>query len=304
MGSVVSPSSTAPPQTVAGVVYAGIAFFIWGVSPVYWKAMQQVPALEIVTHRVVWSFAFLLGLTLFQRRWEEFQHALKSPRTLLTLGLTTLLVSCNWLLYIWAVNAGYMLQASLGYYINPLVNVVLGLLFLKERLSRPQALAVLIACAAVIWRTVSVGELPWIALILAFTFGLYGLIRKVALVSSLVGLTVETLLLTGPAVGYLAYLESQGAGALFRGGRALDALLVGTGVFTALPLLFFNLGARRINLSTVGLMQYIAPSGMFLLAVLVYGEPFTAAQAWSFLLIWAALAIYSVDSFRTYRHSP
>jgi chloramphenicol-sensitive protein RarD len=281
-----------------------MAFFIWGVSPVYWKAMQQVPALEIVTHRVVWSFLFLLGLTLFQRRWDEFLNALKTPGTLLTLGLTTLLVSGNWLLYIWAVNSGYMLQASLGYYINPLVNVVLGLLFLKERLSRPQALAVLIACAAVIWRTVSVGELPWIALILAFTFGLYGLIRKVAPVSSLVGLTVETLLLTGPAVGYLAFLESQGAGALFHGGRALDALLIGTGVFTALPLLFFNLGARRINLSTVGLMQYIAPSGMFLLAVLVYGEPFTAAQAWSFILIWTALAIYSVDSFRTYRHSP
>jgi len=290
-------------ETVAGVLYAGGAFLIWGLSPVYWKAMQQVPALEIVTHRVVWSFVFLIGLTLVQRRWDEFRRVLRTPRTLLTLGLTTLLVSCNWLLYIWAVNAGYMLQASLGYYINPLVNVLLGMLFLKERLRRPQALAVLLACTAVVFRTVSYGELPWIALILGFTFGTYGLIRKVAPVSSLVGLTVETLLLTGPGSAYLVYLESQGAGALFHGSRSLDALLIGTGVFTAVPLLFFNLGARRINLSSVGLMQYIAPSGMFLLAVLVYGEPFTAVQAWTFVMTWAALALYSIDSVRTYRRT-
>jgi chloramphenicol-sensitive protein RarD len=288
-------------ETVAGVLYAGGAFLIWGLSPVYWKAMQQVPALEIVTHRVVWSFVFLAGLTLVQRRGDEFRHALKTPRILLTLTLTTLLVSCNWLLYIWAVNAGFMLQASLGYYINPLVNVLLGMVFLKERLRRPQALAVLLACAAVLFRTVSYGELPWIALTLAFTFGLYGLIRKVAPVSSLVGLTIETLLLTAPGIAYLVYLEFQGTGALFHGSRSLNALLIGTGVFTAVPLLFFNLGARRINLSSVGLMQYIAPSGMFLLAVLVYGEPFTAAQVWTFVMIWTALAIYSIDSVRTYR---
>jgi chloramphenicol-sensitive protein RarD len=294
-------SSRARRETVAGVLYAGAAFLIWGLSPVYWKALQRVPALEIVTHRVVWSFVFLMGLTLVQRRWGEFRDALKTPRTLMILALTTLLVSCNWLLYIWAVNAGYMLQASLGYYINPLVNVLLGLLFLKERLRRPQAVAVLLACAAVLFRTVSHGEPPWIALTLGFTFGFYGLIRKVAPVGSLVGLTVETLLLTAPGVAYLLFLESQAAGALFHGSRSLDALLVGTGVFTAVPLLCFNLGARRINLSTVGLMQYIAPSGMFLLAVLVYGEPFTAAQGWTFVMFWTALAIYSVDSVRAYR---
>ena len=296
-----TPISNAHRESAAGVLYAGMAFLIWGISPVYWKAMQQVPALEIVTHRVVWSFVFLIGLTLVQRRRDEFQRVLKTPRTMLILTLTTLLVSGNWLLYIWAVNAGYMLQASLGYYINPLVNVLLGMIFLKERLRRPQALAVLLACAAVIFRTVSYGELPWIALTLGFTFGLYGLIRKVAPVSSLVGLTVETLLLTAPGIAYLVYLESQGTGALFHGSRSLDALLIGTGVFTAVPLLFFNLGARRINLSTVGLMQYIAPSGMFLLAVLVYGEPFTAAQLWTFVMIWTSLAIYSIDSVRSYR---
>lgn len=297
------PPASARRETITGVLYAGGAFLIWGLSPVYWKAMQQVPALEIVTHRVVWSFGFLAALTLAQRRWGEFWQVLNTPRTLLILALTTLLVSGNWLLYIWAVNAGYLLQASLGYYINPLVNVLLGMVFLKERLRRPQALAVLLACAAVALRTVSLGEPPWIALTLGFTFGLYGLIRKVAPVSSLVGLTVETLLLTAPGAAYLIWLDSQAAGALLRVSRSLDILLIGTGVFTAVPLLFFNLGARRINLSSVGLMQYIAPTGMFLLAVLVYGEPFTPAQVWTFVLIWTALGIYSIDSVRAFRRA-
>jgi chloramphenicol-sensitive protein RarD len=284
-------------------MYAGGAFLIWGLSPAYWKAMQIVPALEIVTHRVVWSFVFLAALCFFQKRWQELRRVLKTPRTLLILFLTTLLVSFNWLLYIWAVNAGYLLQASLGYYINPLVNVLLGMMFLKERLRRPQALAVLLAFGGVAFRTLSLGQFPWIALALASSFGTYGLIRKVAPVSSLVGLTVETLLLTIPGVAYLGYLDFRGTGTLFHVNRFLDALLLGTGVLTAVPLLFFNLGARRINLSTVGLMQYIAPSGMFILAVLVYGEPFTSVQIWTFVLIWIALSIYSVDSLRAHRPS-
>lgn len=288
-------------ESLAGVLYAGTAFLVWGLSPLYWKAMQRVPALEIATHRVVWSFVFLMGLTLVQRRLGELKAVLKTPRTLLILTLTTLLVTGNWFLYIWAVNAGYILQASLGYYINPLVNVLLGMVFLKERLRRPQALAVLLAAAAVLLRTVSLGQLPWVALILGFSFGFYGLIRKVAPVNPLVGLTVETLLLTGPGIAYLVFLDSRGDAALFHIGRSLDALLLGTGVFTAVPLLCFNLGARRINLSTVGLMQYIAPSGMFLLAVLVYGEPFTAVQGFTFALIWTALTIITIDSLREYR---
>lgn len=297
-----SPDS-ARRQSVTGVLCAGGAFLIWGVSPVYWKALQPVPALEIVTHRVVWSFAFLAMLVLVQGRWSEFRSALARPRTVLVLSLTTLLVSGNWLLYIWAVNAGHLLQASLGYYINPLVNVLLGMVFLRERLRRPQALAVLLACTAVVFRSVSFGQFPWIALTLGFSFGLYGLIRKIAPVGSLVGLTVETLLLTPIGVGYLVFLELHGTGLLLQGDSARDALLFGTGVFTAVPLLLFNLGARRINLSTLGLMQYTAPSGMFLLAVFAYGEPFTAVQVWTFVLIWSALAIYSVDSVRAFRRA-
>lgn len=296
-------SDPARRRSVAGVFFAGSAFLAWGFSPIYWKALQSVPALEIVAHRVVWSFIFLAVLILVQGRWSEFRSVLVQLRTLLVLSLTTLLVSANWLLYIWAVNAGHLLQASLGYYINPLVNVLLGMVFLRERLRRPQTLAVLLACTAVLFRSVTFGQFPWIALTLGFSFGLYGLIRKIAPVGSLVGLTVETLLLTPLSLTYLAYLEMNGVGTLLHGSATLDALLAGTGVFTAVPLLLFNLGARRINLSTLGLMQYTAPSGMFLLAVFAYGEPFTAVQVWTFVLIWVALAIYSVDSLRAFRRA-
>lgn len=286
---------------MAGVLYAGMAFFIWGISPVYWKAMHRVPAFEIISHRTVWAFLFLLVLTLVQKRWAEFKAVLQTPWSMAILFVTAVLVCINWLVYVWAVNAGYLLQASLGYYINPLVNVMLGLVFLRERLSRHQAVAVLLACGAVVYRTVALGQFPWISMTLGFGFGIYGLIRKVAPVTSLVGLTVETLWLTPFAAAYLAYLELSMEGTFLHGGAFLDILLAGTGVLTAVPLLFFNLGARRIKLSTVGLMQFISPSCMFLLAVVAYGEPFAVDQLWTFVLIWTALAIYSIDSLRGFR---
>ncbi len=288
---------------MAGVVQAGLAFLIWGLSPVYWKAMKQVPAFEIITHRVVWSCVFLLVLLLVQKRGHEFAAAMRNRRAVSTLCLTTVLLTINWLLYVWAVNNGHLLQASLGYYINPLVNVVLGMVVLKERLSRAQTLAVLLALAGVALRTVSLGAFPWIALTLALSFGFYGLIRKVAPVGPLVGLAVETLLLTAPGIAYLVYLDTQGAGAFFHGGRMLDLLLMGTSFVTAVPLLLFNLGARRIKLATLGLMQYIAPSGMFLSAILLFDEPFSRAQLGTFLMIWTALAVYSIDSLRRYRRA-
>jgi len=288
-------------HTVFGVVYAAAAFLIWGISPIYWKALRTLPALEIILHRMVWSFFFLLPLIIMMRRWQEFIGALRNHRTLLMLLFTALIVGGNWLLYIWAVNHDRLLQASLGYYINPLVNVVLGMVFLKERLRRPQILAVVLAAAAVIYLTVYYGEFPWIALTLGVTFGLYGLIRKVAPVGSLVGLTVETLLLSIPALVYLFYLDSRGQGSIFRVSLKTDLMLMGCALVTAIPLLFFTLGARRLYLSTVGLLQYIAPSCMFVLAVFLFREPFSSAQVVTFILIWTALAIYSTDSVRYYR---
>jgi len=288
-------------DTILGVVYAASAFLIWGISPIYWKALRAVPAFEIILHRMVWSFFFLVPLILVMRRWTDFIDALKNYRTLLTLLFTALIIGANWLLYIWAVNNDNLLQASLGYYINPLVNVVLGMVFLKERLRPPQILAVLLAAAGVLYLTIYYGEFPWIALALAVSFGLYGLIRKIAPVGSLAGLTVETLLLSIPALIYLLYIDSQGVGTIFRVNLKLDLLLMGCALATAIPLLFFTLGARRLYLSTVGLLQYIAPTCMFLMAVLLFREPFVKAQVVTFIFIWTALAIYSTDSIRYYK---
>ncbi len=298
-----SPSNPIVPrsESVLGVIYAGAAFVIWGLAAVYWKELGSVPPLEIIAHRVAWSFFFLLPLVVLQRQWGEFVSILKKPRMLLVLFSTAILVGANWLLYVWAVNNNYLLQASLGYYINPLVNVVLGMVFLKERLRRPQILAVLLATMGVLYLTIQYGKFPWISICLAMSFGLYGLIRKVAPVSPLVGLTVETLLLSLPAIVYLCYLDFQGTGTIFRVSLKFDLLLIGCAPLTAVPLLFFTAGAKRLYLSTVGLMQYIGPSGMFLLAVFYYHEPFSTAQIWTFTMIWTALAVYSTDSVLYFR---
>ena len=295
--------STTASDSLWGVIYAVAAFLIWGISPIYWKALRSVPAIEIILHRIVWSFFLLVPLIILMRRWQEFVAVLKNPRTLLILLFTGLIVGGNWLLYIWAVNNDHLLQASLGYYINPLVNVVLGMVFLKERLRTPQIVAVALATAGVLYLTIYFGVFPWIALTLAISFGFYGLIRKVAPVSSVVGLTVETLWLSIPALVYLVYLDRLGQGAIFRVSFKLDLMLMGCAVVTAFPLLFFTLGARRLYLSTLGLLQYIAPSCMFILAVFFYDEPFASAQVVTFILIWIALAIYSTDSVRYYRHN-
>ena len=288
-------------DTVLGVVYAASAFLIWGISPVYWKALRAVPAFEIILHRIVWSFVLLVPLILIMRRWTDFVDALKNYRTLIILLFTGLIIAGNWLLYVWAVNHDKLLQASLGYYINPLVNVVLGVVFLKERLRPPQILAVLLATAGVLYLTIYYGEFPWVALTLAVSFGLYGLIRKTAPVGSLAGLTVETLLLSIPALVYLFYLDGQAAGHIFRVSLKVDLLLMGCALVTAIPLLFFTLGTRRLYLSTVGLLQYINPSCMFLMAVFLFREPFVKAQGITFVFIWTALAIYSTDSIRYFK---
>ncbi|MDY6792832.1 MAG: EamA family transporter RarD [Thermodesulfobacteriota bacterium] len=295
--------SSSRTEPVLGTFYASSAFLIWGLSPFYWKALGAVPALEIILHRVVWSFVFLMPLVILQRRWQEFTDMVKNRRMLLILSATGVLVGCNWLLYIWAVNNDHLIQASLGYYINPLVNVVLGVIFLKERLRQPQILAVVLAGVGVLYLTVHHGVFPWISITLALTFGFYGLIRKVVAVSSVVGLTVETMVLSFPATIYLVYLDVKGMGSIFRVSHGTDLLLMGASLVTAVPLLFFTLGARRILLSTVGLLQYIAPSGMFLLAIFAFNEPFSMAQVWTFVFIWTALAIYTTDSIRYYRRN-
>lgn len=294
-------SEQAAHRTISGLIFGGASFLIWGISPLFWKALGHVPAFEIVLHRIVWSFVFLLPLILIRKKWSAFAATLKNRRAMLTLLASTLLVSCNWLLYIWAVNAGHLLQASLGYYINPLVNVFLGMVFLGEKLRRPQTFAVLLAALGVLYLTFFFGQFPWVALALAFTFGLYGLIHKTMSMGSLVGLSIETLLAAIPASIYLIYLGQQGSGSFLNQGTGTDLMLMASALVTAVPLLFFSFGTRRLQLSTVGILQYLAPSCMFLMAVFLFDEPFFKAQIISFCVIWTALAIYSTDSVRYYR---
>jgi chloramphenicol-sensitive protein RarD len=271
------------------------AFLIWGVFPVYWKALAQVPALQIMSHRLAWCFLLVSGYLTLRRGSSWWRPLLAQPRLLRLLSASAVLIALNWWLYIWAVNAGHIVETSLGYFINPLVNVLLGVVVLEERLNRWQWLAVAVAASGVAWLAVQSGAPPWIALALAFSFGLYGLIRKVAVVESAPALGVESSILFVPAVAYLVWAQSAGTGGFLHTGATVDALLVGSGLVTALPLILFAYGAQRIPYSLVGILQYIAPSLQLACGVLLYGEPFTAVQAQGFACIWLALGIYATD---------
>lgn len=291
-----------------GVVYALGAYTVWGLLPVFWKSLRTVPAGEILSQRVVWSLFFMAGLLTLRRDWGALKPALKDRATLLAVLLATALLAVNWLTYIWGVNAGYVVEASLGYFINPLVNVVLGVLFFREKLRLAQWLPVGLAILGVVYLTLSYGELPWIALVLAFTFAFYGLIKKTLRLGPFHSFTLEVGGMSLPALAYLLYLELAGQGAFGHQGGATTALLALTGVVTALPLLWFATAARRIPFSTLGLLQYVTPTLQFLLGVLVYGEPFTPARMVGFALIWAALLLYSLEGIvvrrRTARMTP
>ncbi len=288
-------------KEAAGAAFGVIAFLIWGLSPIYWKTLKSVPAFEILMHRMIWSFLFLAPLILLTGKGREFIEVLRDPKRISVLMGTTLLVGCNWFLFVWAINSDHVLQTSLGYYINPLVNVFLGRVFLKEELRPLQKIAVAIAGIAVLFLTFGFGRFPWVSLALAFSFGFYGLIRKTVPVPALIGLATETLLLSVPAAIYLLYLNGAGGGAFYHRGLGISLLLMGTALVTGLPLLLFTIGARRIHLATIGFLQYIAPSCTFLLAVFLYGEPLYTGQIFTFCMIWLALGIYSADAYRAYR---
>jgi chloramphenicol-sensitive protein RarD len=279
-----------------GVIYAATAFAVWGIIPIFWKLMAYVPAVEIVMHRIVWSLLFAGAVAVALGKWPLLREALTTRKTLQMLTMSALLIGMNWGLFIWAVNVGRIEETSLGYYINPLVNFALGVMLLGERLTRIQQIAVGLAAAGVIYQTVAVGVFPWISITLAVSFGLYGLIRKQVAVESLVGLTVEAIILTPIALAYLIYLEAHGSGLFLHHDRATDVMLVLAGPLTAVPLLLFAAGVRRIKLSTIGFLQYLAPSISLLLAVLMYNEPFTTAHAVAFGFIWAALALISWEA--------
>jgi chloramphenicol-sensitive protein RarD len=277
-------------------ILAGIgAYLLWGLFPIYWKQLQDVPALEILAHRMVWSLVVMLLILWLGGERSWLRPALRDRRLVLTYTLAALLLAVNWGAYIWAVNAGFVVESSLGYFINPLVSMLFGVVFLKEHLRRGQIVAVALAVAGVLYLTFSLGALPWIALVLSFTFGLYGLIKKTAPLSSTRGFTLETLVLFIPAFAFLVLQELRGVGAFGNQDLQTTLLLIFAGPVTSIPLLLFGVAARRIPLSMVGFLQYIAPTLQFLLGVLVYQEPFPPERFVGFAIIWTALIVYSLE---------
>ena len=284
-----------------GVLLALGAFLIWGICPLYFKLLTHVPPGEILSHRIIWSCVLLLILLRASHSFYQVQAVLRQPRLLLNLALTALLVAGNWLLFIWSVNNNLLLEASLGYYINPLLNIVFGMLFLGERLRALQWLAVSLAVMGVIIQVVLLGHLPWIALTLAASFGIYGLIRKQIPVDAQAGLFVETLLLLPLALIYLLYVADSNTSHMGSNPLSLNLLLMAAGVVTTIPLLLFTAGARRIPLSTLGFVQYLGPSIMFLLALFYYGEPVQPAKLVTFGFIWSALLLFSWEGWSASR---
>ena len=281
-----------------GILYGIGAYALWGLLPIYWKALQQVPALEILANRMVWSLLFVVALLAFMRHWAWLRPALHNRRVILTYFATASLLAINWFTYIWGVNAGYIIETSLGYFINPLFNVLLGVLFLNERLRIGQVLALSLAVGGVTYLTAVYGAFPWIAITLAVTFGFYGLLRKTGSLQSTEGLTLETAYFFVPAMAYLLFLNSSGSGSFAISDPRTSLMLAGTGIVTGIPLLLFGAAAKRITMTNLGLLQYIAPTMQFLLGVFVYNEEFTRDQLIGFIFIWLALIVYSMEGLR------
>lgn len=279
-----------------GILSAALAFLCWGLFPLYFHALNEVPPSQILVHRVLWSLLFLMIVLTVRRQWGWVRPLLGQPRVIGSFAISSLLLSGNWLLYIWAVNNGHVIESSLGYFINPLVNVMLGYLVLKERLRRGQWAAIALAAAGVTWLAWDAGRMPWIALVLAASFGLYGLMRKTAKLGALEGLSFETMLLFPFALGYVVWLTMNGENTFIN--TAYDTtrwLLVAAGPITAIPLLLFAAGARKIPLSVLGLLQYIGPTIQFALGIFLFHEAFTSGKLVGFLMIWSALALYAAE---------
>jgi chloramphenicol-sensitive protein RarD len=288
-------------KTLIGALYALGCFCLWGLNPIYFKTVAAVPVIEVLGHRVVWSVPFLAILVALSRRWPQVADVLRNRRARSILMVTALILATNWSLYIWAVASAQIVQSGLGYYINPLVNMLLGTIVLRERLRPWQWAAVGLAGAGVLNLAIAYGQFPWLAVSLAVTFGVYGLLRKIVAAESLDGLMVETLMLLPFALALLAYLAVMGAGSFGAVSSHLDLMLILAGPVTAVPLLLFAAAARRLRLAALGFCQYLSPSLQLLLAVAVYGEPFTRAHLVTFGCVWIAIVIYSVDSLRGQR---
>ncbi len=286
-----------------GIIYAASAYVIWGLLTIFWKLLQQVPALQLICHRIVWSFLTLIAVILLQQQWRTFTQAIFNWRMLRIYAAAAVLITTNWLMFVWGVNSGYVVETSLGYFINPLVSVLLGVVFLRERLRRGQWLAVSVAATGVLYLAFSYGAIPWIALTLAFSFALYGLIKKQARLGSLHGLALETGIVFLPALIYLLYAEKIGIGAFPHLALQGNLMLLATGIITVTPLLLFASATQRISLFLIGILQYIAPTIGFFLGLLVYHETVTPHQWLGFGLVWVALAIFTIEGYWRHQRS-
>jgi len=288
-----------------GVIFAGISYLIWGIFPIYWKFLQGVGADEILANRIIWSFVFMVILVIATKKWKKVLFTIRSFKTnkkqAVLLFTASVLVSCNWFIYIWAVNADQVIETSLGYYINPLVSVLLGVLVLKEKLKKAQIVSFILAAIGVLILTFSHGSFPWIALSLALSFGLYGLAKKIIVLDSEIGLTIETMFITPIALLYMGYLFASGRHEFLTGSPSVNILIMVSGVLTAIPLLFFAKGAQRIPLSMLGFIQYVTPTLTLILGVFLYHEEFTASHLMAFICIWSALTIYSLSQTKLLR---
>ncbi|GAB6263457.1 EamA family transporter RarD [Photobacterium sp. R1] len=289
--------------TQRGVILALAAYTMWGIAPIYFKQLQSVSPFEIISHRIIWSFFFLAALIFLGRGWGKVRQVLKQPKAVMMLLASSVVIGGNWLIFIWAVNSNYMLDASLGYFINPLLNVLLGMIFLGERLRPLQWLAVAMAAGGVVIQLVHFGSLPWVALVLAGSFGLYGLLRKKVNLDAQTGLFMETSILLPLAMGYVFFLADSPTSDWTQNSMNTNLLLMAAGIVTTLPLLCFTGAATKLKLSTLGFFQYIGPSLMFLLAVFMYGEVFSADKSLTFAFIWLALVLFSYDGITGHRRN-
>jgi chloramphenicol-sensitive protein RarD len=283
-------------------IWSGVAAYaLWGFFPIYWKLLQQVPALQLLGHRIGWSFGLLTLYILLSRQWNDFRLLAFHRRTIGIYAIAGILLSINWLIYVWGVNAGFIVETSLGYFINPLLSVVFGVVFLRERLRPTQWIPVVLAAIGVIYLTVTYGRLPWIALSLAFSFGLYGLVKKLSPLGSVYGLTLETGIVFPIALVYLAIVQSNGTGAFLHEGLRIDLLLIGAGIVTTIPLLMFASAAKKIPLNMIGILQYLAPTIQFLIGVFVYKETFDTTRLIGFSIVWLAVIIFWIENIMAHR---
>ncbi|MGY6534103.1 MAG: EamA family transporter RarD [Pararhodobacter sp.] len=297
--SALSPMSDG--DTRRGFIFALTAYLLWGALPLYLKALEHVPVLEVLAHRIVWSVPVALLVLIALGRTADLRAAFRAPRVLGMAMVTAALVSINWGVYFWSIQSGQAVEAALGYYINPLFSILLGAVFLRERLTMRQWLAVGLAAAAVAVLTIEAGRLPVVALTLTFSWGFYALFKRALPVGPNQGFTLEVLILMPFALGVMVWMHGQGALYMPQAGALDLALLLGCGVVTAVPLMFYANGAKGLTLSTIAIMQYITPSFIFLIAIFVFGEPFEGARLIAFPMIWAALALYSTEMLRRRR---